>query len=85
LGYNTCMRKQRKQRKQFSRRVEIFLEFLLFGIALGVIEDIIAITLITNEPITFKTFWIATAVAIPFAFIGEIIVDRKHIIPVLKK
>lgn len=49
---------------------------------MGVIEDLIAITLVTKDPITWRTFIVATAVAIPFAFLGEYIVDRKHLIPV---
>lgn len=68
-----------------SRRVEIFLEFLIFGVVVGIAEDMIAIGLVTREPITWHIFGIAAAVALPFAVLGEIIVDRKHLIPVRKK
>lgn len=57
-------------------RLEIFLEFLIFGIVMGVVEDVIAITLITGQPITWRAIFIITLVAIPFAALGELIVDR---------
>ena len=65
-----------------SRRVEIFLEFLIFGVVVGLIEDLIAVYFITGEPITPQVVWIALMVAVPFAFLGEVIVDRKHLFPV---
>lgn len=68
-----------------SRRLEIFLEFLIFGVVVGLIEDLIAVYFITGEPITPHVIWIALAVAVPFAFLGEVIVDRKHLFPVRKK
>jgi len=71
--------------KQYSRRLEIFLEFLIFGVAIGVIEDLIAIYFVTGEPFTWRVVMIAVAVAIPFAFIGEVIIDRVHLIPVHPK
>ncbi len=57
-------------------RLELFLEFLIFGIAMGVTEDLIAVYLITGQPITWRAILIVIAVAIPFAAIGELIVDR---------
>lgn len=57
-------------------RLEVFIEFLIFGIAMGVVEDLIAVTLITGEAITWRTIFIVILVAIPFAAIGELIVDR---------
>lgn len=67
------------------RRVEIFLEFLIFGVVMGVIEDLIAVWLVTGDPITWKVVGIVVLVAIPFAVIGEVIVDKQHLIPVDKK
>ena len=58
------------------KKLELFLEFLIFGIVLGVIEDIIVITFVTHEPITNHIIIIVTLVAIPFAAIGELLVDR---------
>ncbi len=63
------------------KRVEIFAEFLVFGIAMGIVEDVIALKLATGEPITWRVIWIVTLVAIPFAAIGELIVDRVKIVP----
>lgn len=63
------------------RRLEVFLEFLIFGVIMGIIEDLIAVTLSTGEPLTWKILGIITLVAIPFAAIGELIVDRMELIP----
>ena len=67
------------------RRLELFLEFLIFGIIVGIIEDIIAVKLSTGEPITWKIVGIIVLVAIPFAVIGELIVDRIDFIKFFKK
>lgn len=72
-----------RAKRLFSRRVEIFLEFLVFGVAVGIIEDLLAIGLATEATITWEVVGIAFLVAVPFAFLGEVIVDRKHLIPVL--
>jgi hypothetical protein len=63
------------------KRLEVFLEFLIFGVVMGIVEDMIAITLSTGQPITWNVLVIVTLVAIPFAAIGELIVDRIHLIP----
>jgi uncharacterized protein YacL len=59
------------------RHLEIFLEFMIFGVIMGVIEDLIAISILTGESITFHILWIVTIITIPFAILGEVIVDRK--------
>ena len=59
------------------KRLEVFLEFLIFGIVMGVVEDLIAIKFATEGTITWKVVGIVTLVAIPFSIIGELIVDRK--------
>lgn len=61
-------------------RLEVFLEFLIFGIAMGIVEDLIAVTIITGMPITWRSIYIVTLVAIPFAAVGELIVDRIDLI-----
>lgn len=53
-----------------------FLEFFLVGIVLGVTEDLLAIFLVTNEPIDLRVFGIAFFVALPFAIFSELIVDH---------
>ena len=63
------------------KRLEVFLEFVVFGIAMGIVEDLLAVTLATGEPITWKVIAIVTIVAIPFAAIGELIVDRISLVP----
>lgn len=62
-----------------------FLEFFLVGIVLGVAEDLIAIFLVTNEPIDFRVFWIAFFVAFPFAVFSELIVDHDKFRSLMKK
>lgn len=63
------------------RRLEVFLEFLIFGVAMGVVEDMIAIVLSTGQTISPQIILVVTLVAIPFAAIGELVVDRINILP----
>ena len=67
------------------RRLEVFLEFLIFGVIMGVVEDLIVVTLSTGEPITWKVIGIVILVTIPFAAVGELIVDRMELIPRKKR
>ena len=54
------------------------LEFFLIGLLLGVIEDLLAIFFATDAKINPRVIIIAGLVALPFAFISEIIVDQKR-------
>lgn len=63
------------------KRIEVFLEFLIFGVVMGIIEDLIAVKFATAEPITWNVVLIVTLVTIPFAAVGELIVDRVPLIP----
>jgi len=67
------------------RRLEVFLEFLIFGVLVGVVEDLIAVTLSTGEPITFKIIWIVVLISIPFAILGEILIDQVDFIKIWQK
>lgn len=53
-----------------------FLEFFIVGVCLGVVEDLIAISLATDKTINFRVFIIALLVAFPFAVFSELIVDH---------
>ncbi len=57
------------------RRLRI-LEFLIIGLGMGILEDLLAIWLATDDAINFQILYIVVAVAIPFAFISEIVVDH---------
>ena len=63
-------------KKRTKKRLEVFLEFLIFGIALGIVEDIIAIWFATDAHINYRVFVIVLLVTIPFAALGELVVDR---------
>jgi uncharacterized membrane protein len=67
--------------KKKRKRLEIFLEFFIFGLIMGIVEDLIAVSIVTGEPITWKVICIIALVALPFAIIGELIVDRINLIP----
>ena len=67
------------------KRIEVFFEFLIFGIIIGITEDILAIKLTTGEPITARMIGIIVLIAIPFAFLGEVIADRVDFIHLYKK
>ena len=60
-------------------------EFFVIGVLFGVAEDLLAIWLATDGGFEWKYLGIAAIVAIPFAFISEIVVDHpnfwKHILP----
>lgn len=58
------------------RKTEIFVEFFIFGLLVGITEDLIAVFISTGEPITWRVVMIATGVAFPFAVFSELIVDR---------
>lgn len=62
-----------------------FLEFFLVGLGLGVVEDLIAIFLVTGEPIDLRVFWIAFFVALPFAVFSELIVDHDKFKSLMKR
>ncbi|MFB6116709.1 MAG: hypothetical protein ABEK10_04335 [Candidatus Nanosalina sp.] len=57
-------------------RVERFTEFLVIGVLLGTVEDLIAVKAATGEPITLQTIGIIIAVSIPFAAFSELVVDH---------
>ncbi len=52
------------------------LEFLIVGVLMGIIEDLIAIVFATDAEVNFRVILVVFAVALPFAFISEIIVDH---------
>jgi len=70
---------------RLSKKIEVFLEFLIFGVFMGVIEDVIAVSLSTGAQITWQVIGVITLVAIPFAAIGELIVDRIELTEIKKK
>lgn len=59
-----------------SEKIGLFFEFLVFGIIVGTIEDLIAVKLTTGHPLDLKVIGIVVLVSFPFAFLGEIVVDR---------
>ena len=59
-----------------NKRLEVFFEFLIFGVVMGIVEDLIAVTLIIGHPVSWRGILIIVLVAIPFAAVGELIVDR---------
>lgn len=52
------------------------LEFFVVGVVMGLLEDILAIIFATDAQITPHVIFVVLAVAVPFAFISEIIVDH---------
>ena len=67
------------------KRVEVFSEFLIFGILVGVIEDIIAVKIVADVAITWGTVGVIVLIAIPFAVLGEVVVDRIDFIELFRK
>ena len=52
------------------------IEFLVIGVVMGTIEDLIAVSLVTDATINLNVIWIVFLVALPFAFLSEIVVDH---------
>jgi hypothetical protein len=61
-----------------------FLEFLLGGIILGIFEDFILVTLLTDEPITLSMLLIIFLVTLPFAVFGEFVVDKVDFLKIFR-
>jgi hypothetical protein len=51
-------------------------EFLFVGVLMGLLEDILAVVLATDAKLNWHIVLIVFFVALPFAFISEIIVDH---------
>jgi hypothetical protein len=58
------------------KKVERVFELVVFGIILGVIEDLIAVVFATGVAITWQLIAIIIAVTVPFAILGEIVFDH---------
>lgn len=67
------------------KRVEVFFEFLFFGIIIGIAEDLLAIKLATNSPITLRVIVIIILIAIPFAILGEIVADSVDFVKLFRR
>jgi len=67
------------------KKIEVIFEFLVFGIIIGITEDLIAIKLTTDASVTLKMVCIIILIAIPFAIIGEIFADKIDFVKVFEK
>lgn len=67
------------------KRIEVFSEFLIFGIVIGVIEDIIAVKVVAKADITWQNFGVIVLIAIPFAILGELVADRIDFARILQR
>ena len=52
------------------------LEFLLIGVLMGLFEDLLAIGLATDATIDWSVIGIVLVIALPFAFLSEVVVDH---------
>lgn len=52
------------------------IEFLVIGVVMGILEDLIAVSLATDDAIDMRVVGIVFLVALPFAFLSEIVVDN---------
>ncbi|MDP3974859.1 MAG: hypothetical protein Q8P88_01035 [Candidatus Jorgensenbacteria bacterium] len=52
------------------------IEFAVVGVVMGTGEDLLAVFLATDAEFSWKILWVVFMVALPFAFISEIIVDH---------
>lgn len=52
------------------------IEFVVVGVVMGTAEDLLAVFLATDAEFSWHILWVVFAVAVPFAFISEIVVDH---------
>lgn len=65
---------------KWNRIEEHMLEFFVIGVLFGIIEDIIAIMFYGGQfDLNLRMIYVAAIVAIPFAVLSELIVDRTEI------
>ena len=67
------------------RKAEVTFELLLFGIIIGIVEDLVAIKLATDAPITLRVVGIIILIAVPFAIFGEVIFDKIDFAKIFKR
>ncbi len=67
------------------KKLEVMFEFLVFGVVVGIIEDLLAVFFTTGQTITWTTFGIVVLIAVPFAVIGELFADNVDFIKIYKK
>ncbi|OGY58496.1 MAG: hypothetical protein A3H06_02165 [Candidatus Colwellbacteria bacterium RIFCSPLOWO2_12_FULL_44_13] len=58
------------------RKIEQFLEFLIIGLGVNTVENLLVVQYTTKVEITWEIFSTSLWFAIPFAVISEIIVDH---------
>lgn len=73
-----------KTKNKNLHHLEIFLEFFIFGVIMGIIEDLIVIGILTGGVITINTVIIVIFVSFPFAILNELFVDRKDWFKLIK-
>lgn len=65
------------------------IEFLVIGLVMGIAEDLLAVWFATDAHITPHIFLVVTLVALPFAFVSEIVVDHprfwQKVLPFIRK
>ena len=66
-------------------RTSRLIEFLIVGIGMGITEDVLAVWLVSGEPVHISDLWIVLVIALPFAFVSEWVVDHpdfpQHLLP----
>lgn len=58
------------------RRIGRLLEFLIIGITMGLVEDVLAVVMTTDAEVTSEMILLIVLIAVPFAVISELIVDH---------
>jgi len=58
------------------QRLIRFLEFLVIGVFMGLVEDLLAIVLATDAELEPQVILVVLLVSIPFAALSELVVDH---------
>ena len=65
-----------RRNKTGADHVAIFMKFFIFGFAMGLAEDLLAVLLATGHAITWYVIGICALVALPFAVFGQLVVNK---------
>ena len=73
--YNCVAAISYEMKTNFKLRI---LEFIVAGLILDTVENIISIKLSTDAKITMDVVWVALMVVIPFSIVTEFIIDHPN-------
>ena len=79
------LKEDMRMNKETRGVVARLMQFFVVGLIMGITEDLIAIKFATDARITWQTIRVAFFVALPFAVVSDLVVDRKFFRGIVRK